>query len=393
MKLLVFNGDLGGCYEYRVRIPLEELKAFGVEHVCLPELPNNPWGDDFTELLRLIEQFDLVIVQRCYRLAVVKMIRTACDLLGKKMVFETDDDYFNLPPSNPCFPEMQAPGVIPGYEQILRMADMLTVSTEELRRVLWMYNKNIVVLENNIPAIPCGTKGAPVRAYSKETPDANGRVQIPNMFGLVSCPSWWEHPQTKAKNRVVRVGYTGTPSHHEDFMTIHNHLERFMEKNEKHVWLIFIGDRWFYDKMTKGKGRIIHIPVSQYSLYTYHIRNLDVGLAPLAPNVFNMSKSPIKAVEYGSWGVAPVLPHYITYTRDFTNRHDCLTYYNGREFVDCLEEMVFNPQLRENISMNARDTVAAKRVEKTHAAKRFAAYSSLLQETKPIKSFAPEAVV
>lgn len=353
----------------------------------MPELPNDPWGQDFDALCKLVAQYDLVIVQRCYKLQVVKLIRMACDITGRKMVFETDDDYFNLPPTNPCYPEMQLPGVLDGYKEILQMADLITVSTKELKDTLYMYNKNIEVFPNNLETVFCGYEGKPLRAYSKEQVDEQGKVRISQVHGLVGIPAFWENPQDNSRNRVVRIGYTGTPSHHEDFGTIHRQLEKFMEKYASKVWLVFIGDKWFFDKMIHGKGRTVHVPVSQYDLYMYHLRNLDVGLAPLAPNLFNMSKSPIKAVEYGSWGIPAVLPHYVTYTRDFTNRKDCLTYYNSREFYDVLEEIVFNHELREQLGQAARDTVRDNRLEHLHAARRFAAYQSLVEQTVSPKVF------
>ncbi len=58
----------------------------------------------------------------------------------------------------------------------------------------------------------------------------------------------------------------------------------------------------------------------------FNIRNIDIGIAPLAPTIFNMSKSDIKAVEYGSWGIPSLLPRYVTYSRNFVEEENCLMY-------------------------------------------------------------------
>lgn len=379
MKILVFNGDLGGCYIYRVQIPFAELKRQGVSFVPMPELPNNPWGNDFDELLRYIGQFDFVVVQRCYKIEVVRVIKTACEVLNKKLVFETDDDYFHIPPSNPCHAELAKPGAREGYAQILAMSDMVTVSTKELKDTIYPFNKNVIVLPNNIENVFCGTEGPPARAYCKEVPDGEGKIRIPNTHGLINIPSYWETPPpNRKKDRVVRIGYSGTPSHYEDWETIRHQFDRFVKKYAHKCWFVFIGDKYFYDKTMEGAGRKMHVPISSYSTYLYHLRNLDIGLAPLAPNLFNMSKSPIKAVEYGAWGVPAVLPHYVTYTRDFTNGLNCLTYYNAREFFDVLEELVNNHELRERLGQAARDHVAQNRIEALHSETRFNAYASLI---------------
>lgn len=371
-------------------IPFGELKRFGVQQVSQPELPNDPFGgNDFAELCRYIDQFDFVLVQRCYRYDVVKIIKDACDILGKKMVFETDDDYFNLPLSNPCHKDMNTPGTLAGYAKILGMADMITVSTKELKDTLYKYNKNIVVLPNNVENIWVGEKGNICRGYAKEVADEKGNVRIASQHGLVSVPSFWQDPKSGDKNKVIRIGYTGTPSHHEDWETVRYYFEKLIKKYHSKIWIVFIGDKYFYDKTVEAPGRKIHVPVSQYNMYMYHLRNLDIGLAPLVPNMFNMSKSPIKAVEYGSWGVPSVLPHYTTYTRDFTPMKNCMTYYNGKEFYEAVEELINNHELREELGRAARDLVATTRLERLHAQTRFDAYQSLITQRKV---FTPELV-
>lgn len=378
LRILCFNGDLGGCFEYRVRIPMNELKRFGVQYVALPELPNNPFGDDFSELCRYIDQFDLVILQRCYKIEVATVIKSACEILGKKLVFETDDDYFHLPQSNPCYAEMARPGMLQNYARILQMADLVTVSTKELKDTIYRFNKNVQVLENNVESILSGEQGEPARAHSVEVVE-NGKVKLNAAHGLVSIPSYYT--ENGKKNRVVRIGYSGTPSHHEDWETVRFAFEKLIKKYESKIWIVFIGDKYFFDKTVNASGRKMFIPVSQYQLYLYHLRNIDIGLAPLVPNIFNMSKSAIKAVEYGMWGTPAVVPHYVTYTRSFTNGLNCLSYYNAQEFYECLEELINNHELRTKLGTAARDLVATKHLERDHAQKRFDVYEALVSSS------------
>lgn len=379
---------MDASFTYRLQIPFNELKRFEVEMVPQPELPNDPFqGNDFGELCRYISQHDVVLLQRCYKYPIAKMLKDACDMTGRKLIFETDDDYINLPSHNPCFREMSGPGVIEGYRQILGMADEVWVSTQELKEALFAFSRNIKVFPNNVENIFCGEFGKPSRGHSKETPDANGRFQIPVSHGLMTVPDYWE--REGKKTRTVRIGYSGTPTHHEDFMTIKNRLERVVDKYSGKVWMVFVGDRWFPDNFNAGKGRVVHIPVSHYQMYLYHLRNIDIGIAPLLPNVFNMSKSPIKAVEYGAWGIPSVLPNYVTYTRDFTHGQNCLTYYNGIEFAESLEELINNQLMRENLGNAARDYVRDNRLERLHAQARFRAIYDLVSTTKPPKRFMP----
>lgn len=389
-RVLIFLGDIGGCYEYRVRIPFSELKRYGVTMVPLPELPNDPFsGNDFGAILQLIQQYDLVILQRCFRIEIAMPIKAACEILGKKMIFETDDDYLNLPPHNPCYPEVSSPKMRSNFARIIEMADAVTVSTSELAKTLRQFNPNIHIFPNNVEHVYCGDYLPPVRGYTQEQMDGDGNTKIPSMHGMIAMPAFFRDPGNKKRiNRTIRIGYSATPSHREDFKTVKYALDKIMRKYHGRIWLFFIGDKWFGEQMLEGGGRIITVPPQSYQMYMYQLRNLDIGIAPLVPDLFNMSKSSIKAVEYATWGVPAVLPHYVTYTRDFTPGVNCLTYYNQGEFQESLEELINNHELREGLGENARNYVVNNRLERLHTQGRFELYSQIAREQK-FKQFQP----
>ena len=392
MRVLVFNADLGGCQTYRITIPFQELKRYRVQYVSTPELPNNPWGNDFSELCRFMSEFDLVIVQRCYKYPVVKYIKDACDFLGIKMIFETDDDYFNIPPSNPCYKELAPLEVKQGYAAILSMADAVTVSTQELADIVYTFNKNVYVLPNNVETLMCNQFGPIARGHSPEVagPDGKLKLDMGREHGFCTIPDYYR--DQKKPNKVLRIGYTGTPSHREDFETIRYGLEKVLKKYEGKVWVVIIGDRYFFDKIEGAKQRKIHIPISHYDLYKFHIRNVDIGLAPLKRDIFNMSKSPVKALEMGMWGIPCVLPWYTTYSREFTHEKNALMYYNQSEFADCLCELIENHALREKLGEGARDHVRDNRMECLHAEKRVDIYRRIINSTpKPQRFYGEKA--
>ena len=384
MKALVFTGDSSGCFHYRCRIPFAELKRFGVETTFLLEIPNNTKNTgvaDFAELCRFINQYDLIVLQRCYKYAIFKPIKDACEFVGKKLIFETDDYYLHIPKSNACSKELEKPGVKEDYIKIISQADLVTVSTQELKDILYLYNKNIEVLPNNVEQVSCGFSGKPFRAYTPIRLE-DGKITLNQVQSFVQVPT---HNLTK--ERIIRVGYSGTPTHDEDFATIQYNLERVCKEYKNKIWLIFIGSDYFYKQMPKDLGVMMHIPVSTYHSYMSHLRNLDIGLAPIAPNLFNMSKSPIKAIEYASWGTPAVLPNYITYKREFTHRENCLMYRNGGEFEELLSELIEDNMLREKLGTNARDYVLNNRLESLHAERRYQVYKKIVDSQKPPKRF------
>lgn len=393
MKVLTFISDLTGCFKYRVDIPFNNLRRVDPEFSWTPytELPNNPFGNEFSEICALMEDCDLVVTQRCTDFNVVKIIKRACDLLNKPFVYETDDDYINLPANNPALKDLGTKEAQDNYKRLLELPDLITVSTEELRNVIYPYNKNVKVFPNNVDRV------YHKRSYFKEEVDpenpklikapfkqfiGNGSTNGFDKHGLHFIPSYADHP--KGKKRVVRIGYTGTPTHREDFSTIYYYLEKVVEKLSNNIWLLFIGDPYFYNLMTNAKKfkRMFFINPSQYDQYMFNIRNIDIGLAPLHPNVFNMSKSPIKAIEYASWGTPSILPNYVTYNREFTHGENCLLYNNGKDFESCLIELVNNHDLREHLGANAREHVENNRLEHLHSKERYDTYMELIN-SKP----------
>lgn len=389
---------------------------------AIPFLPNGiRENSPKKELINMIAKYDLVIVQRCYLYDVMKAMREACDFAGKPLIFETDDDYLNLPTHNPCFYGMVTPDVaerynkaaktkdleelmkasaeveksrlagLDKYKEMLKMPDALTVSTRELKNTLYPYNKNIEVFENQVERVYEHRDNELENKfvyYDEET--KKHRVQVPYNCGLMSIPSWViTDEKFKTVKEIPRIGYTGTESHRGlDFDTIKTYFNEFLKKYGKDVWTLYIGDKHFFDQQMYGEGRGYFVGPSQYDTYIQNIRNLDIGLAPIEANVFNMSKSDVKALEYGSWGACPVLPNYITYTRNFKHRETAMFYENEEQFYDILEVLLRDKKLMREIGHSAREYVKHNRLESQHAERRYSFYEHLVKSSSPLRVFA-----
>lgn len=422
MKILAQVGDLGGCYQYRIRIPFAALNKYDVSVDCYPFLPNNPGDDQFKTLVGLYSNYDAVLVQRCYIYPVVEQMKRACEFLGIPMIFETDDDYLNLPPTNPAYLAVIHPDFfiqhpnstkeeiererlrcLEGYKRILEMADLITVSTEELKRTLAPYNKNIVVLQNNLESVYLYRDHNPEHSYiCREKGPNEGKMVIESKHGLWSIPDHYV-VQEPGKNtaqafQCPRIGYSGTISHRgNDFKTIEYYWEKLIMKRSKECWFVYLGDKNFWEiherkrKERNLPPRNLLIPQYEYSLYMYNYRNLDVAIAPVYPNVFNMSKSDIKAVEAASWGIPCVLPNYVTYNRNFVHGENCLMYDNGKEFFEYAELLLGDPKLRTQLGQNALKYVAENRLERQHSKARYEAYKSVIDKSYKLEVYHPEA--
>ncbi len=280
---------------------------------------------------------------------------------------------------------------------------MITVTTEELKRTFYPYNKNIEVLPNNVEQVWEFRDHSPENAFYSEgnsflIKDDNYGVYIDGTmhFGLATVPNHFikDTHQGNMAFQVPRVGYVGTPSHRgEDFVTIEYYWEKLIQKYNNQCWWVYIGDKYFWAKheeLRKSKNlqfRNLFIQQQPYDLYMMNYRNLDVAIAPLMPNMFNMSKSEIKAIEAASWGIPTVLPDYVTYNRSFKHGETALLYKNGKEFYEYTEELIHDPKLRAEIGKRARDYVKAERLEKHWAQKRFNIYKSLVDKTRRLEVY------
>lgn len=418
MRALCIASDSSAVFTYRIQIPFNALKKYGVELITYPFFPSNPLNDDLLEFCKAIARVDFVIAQRLVDLNMMKHIKNACHIMGKPFVYEVDDDYIHLSRNNPAFwimlpeslqakfgdlrraigrgdkeaeaqleklkPTLEAAREdgIARYKEALSLPDLVTVSTPELKNVIYQYNKNVVVLQNNVENV----------YYEKDYKEEivhDGKVVIPYKFGLSTIPSFWKDSNGQ-KRRIVRIGYTGTPSHHEDFTTIEYYWQKIVKKYADKVWFVYLGDPYFYEKQEFIRNRRFYIPYTPYNPYIFNVRNIDVGIAPLLPNKFNMAKSDIKAIEYGSWGATAVLPNYCTYKNQIHGK-TCLKYTNGQEFEACLEEFINNHQFRIECSNNNREYVATERLEQLpqNCERRYNVYQSLYSSQPVLKLFTP----
>jgi glycosyltransferase involved in cell wall biosynthesis len=402
IKILCINSDTGGCFKYRAEIPFNELKRYNVDFVAYPYLPNlHPQAgvNQLDYYLEFIKEYDLVVIQRCYLFDIAIQVRQACDILGIPFIFDTDDDYLNIPTHNPCYSEMQKPGRTEEFLKIIQMADYITVTTEELKRLYYRYNKNILVQPNNVENVH----------YYKDINgelerDENGNYKPYLKNGFYNIPAFLKD-KTSAR-KLIRIGYSTNSTHRMDFKLISPAFFKVVKKLGAKAMVIYFGDPIVDDdkyppddwrhkrgecyiatKIACPEATVLSILPQQYCLYYLNIRNLDIGIAPLETNLFNQSKSPIKAVEYASWGIPAVLPNYITYTREFEDGKTALFYSNLSGFEKALQTLIDNPVLREEIGNNAREHVKNNRLERLHAPARYNFYRSLIESKRKLVCF------
>jgi len=201
--------------------------------------------------------------------------------LGQKIIVDVDDYYHGLHPSNSAYvktdPKVNKVRNRDIYEQIIRSADMVVVSTPELFNFYGEWNENTRIVRNSV---------------------------YPNQFT--------RRDVTRNKPIIGWVGALGYRSG--DIETLREWLPDFLEEHD----LIFQhsghvpsqGD--FAEQSGINPERLRTLPMQPMNRYQL-LFQMDIGLVPLNDIPFNRAKSFIKGLEYAASGipfVAQALPEY-----------------------------------------------------------------------------------
>jgi glycosyltransferase involved in cell wall biosynthesis len=253
--------DNSACGYYRITLPFDYLTHLGwdVQTAC-------GWDERARD-------YRVIVGQRIGKTDALPIWRRL--MLKHRLVYETDDDFFSIDPTNLRAMVEHSPAVLDATEQALAVSHAVTVTSEPLAEVARQHNQNVVIVPNHI----------------------DGRLLDVD----------------RPRRDRVTVGWAGGDSHLRDWQLLAPHLKRFLKKNPQ-IELHIIGSNF---------ARVFDLPArvtGWQDIWPYYRSiDFDIGLAPLADTRFNQSKSAIKALEYGALGtpvIASAVGPYAEYVLD-----------------------------------------------------------------------------
>ena len=315
-----------GCWLYRNHFPSRALKGKGhkVQLVILgTELPEQS----------VLDFPDTIVFSRTYAVDRIPLMRK-WKQIGKKIVYELDDDLWDVNPDNPS--ANISTDMKEQYETMLKEADVVTTTTPYLAKLLKKKNKNVVVCPNAID----------FNAFEERLHRAD----------------------------ELRICYTGAASHWDDLVLV---SEAIIELQKKYQFLFIImgmtgaplpSDIWEYRQMLrmglqperkKYFERAIkwansikginwqHEPFWSPMLYPDRLKQLDfdIGIAPLHDNVFNRSKSCIKFYEYAAIGAVTLASNVLPYKKEVGYCAKNTT----KDWYKKLEKLIVDKDFREKL--------------------------------------------
>lgn len=326
------------CALYRMYMPHLNLdkSCFIIPALRLPNGQIAPGG---AINVNEIKHCKVVVVQRLVSKHNKDALQTFRKM-GMKIVYDLDDDVWNLPAYNPgrvAFTAMRE-----GFADCASMADVLTVSTRGLRSAAKSHmdiGKEIFIVPNAID----------LNLFKKKNVSKSDGLTIIGWGGsnthsidtkyafAAICNILDEFPNA----RMEIVGAQAEDEIEESYLDNNNRLVK-----RKKLVLSAIAKH----KQTRFRP---WVPISEYAnrLASW---SWDIALAPLEDNRFNRSKSNIKVLEAAAMQI-PCLASDVQCYREFFELGDkeltWLLCRNDSDWKTKLRELISNPELRTSLGL------------------------------------------
>ena len=266
---------------------------------------------------------DLVVVQRSLPSAHNLTALHEVAALGAPMVYDLDDSFLEIPPSNPHHAVLQA--TFPYIRWMLKQADLVTVSTAPLAQALRRFTARPISI-------------------------------LPNMV------DWdWFSAAPRAREQTCRLLVSGTPTHRSDWALIEQPLAELLVERAGRVKLVFFGDQ---PERFKGNPAVESVAFEpDYQRYAAQMRQLaaDIALVPLQDSAFNRAKSNIKWLEYSAAGIPGIYSDIEPYRASIAHgRNGLLVQNTATAWKQTILDLIDNPTLGEDLINAAQGDVLSR---------------------------------
>lgn len=303
---MFWAADSQGCGFYRCDLPAAELARRGhrTHSACAWLDSNIGKGDGW-------HKPDVLVGQRVALAAPSVLWRRACKDPAVYAVYEMDDDLFSIPQSNRSayefFSNEENRDRIVGN---IEMADAVTVSTPQLAEVVSKHNKNVHVIPNTIP---------------------------------------FKYMVNVGRSNNYDVGWHGSGTHIKDWAITNEQIQRWLRRNPTRQMLM-IGSHY-----AEGWGlfNVDYKPWVSPVSAMWDALDFDIGLAPLRADVFNRSKSHVKALEYAIRGIPCIASDVHPYREFVRHGESGMLVRREHEWGRYLHALTKDPAMRDEMGKAA----------------------------------------
>lgn len=337
MKTYFIHNALEGCYNVRCLFPLQE----------------NGWDGDRTTFTKsspspevkakALVNADIVVFHRPDKeeqLVIAKKLKE----LGKKIVFDNDDtykDYGGFKFTEFFNEERVKKGLNAlnkNLDNFVKEADLVTCSTEFLKKEYLELNPNVIVLPNTVD------------------------------------PFYYPEP-LKNETDIVRIGITGSVGVTADVDILKPIIEHY--QHDKRVRLVLLSlppenENEFYKKLYSQEYAFwnkvdiewhSYVPYEEYYEYLNKLK-LDMVIIPRKESYFNRCKSNLKFLENSMLEIPTIAQSFSTgdspYEVDPEDAKHLLLATDTESWISQIEKLINDKELRREIGRKAREYVENK---------------------------------
>lgn len=239
---------------------------------------------------------------------------------GIRLVLDLDDDYFHLDPANREACRVWDNATVQRLADNMALADVVTCCSEPLAEVLRDYADDVRVIPNGLPAQYLGQ----VRDYNPE---------------------------------VLSVGWAGSSSTVNELpeaVRALNRIAQYPRLGGVVVRLVGIGHEHAMSIGLKGRRIGALGWVKDHGAYLQAVSAFDAWLAPYRDIPFNRAKFATKFLEASILGIPLIASDIEPYRRVIRHGENGFLVKHGHEWSKYLKRLVDDPELRQQIGMNAR---------------------------------------
>ncbi|MEU1272962.1 glycosyltransferase family 4 protein [Streptomyces sp. NPDC005799] len=305
LDVFAWAADNAGCGYYRAELPMRALANLGYATRHATRLPQP-----------VRHNRDTIIIGQRVCDPNPSMMWQLLASEGRKLIYEIDDDLFNIDHRSPAAHQYYArPEIRDNIIRNIEAAAAVTVTTEPLADIVRRWNPTVHVIPNAVP-------------------------------------DWLlDHQPPQPADGTITIGWGGSATHQMDWDHTGQQIRRFLTRNPNAELHCIGNDYGTYLKAPRRRFTRWLPSVENY----FRVIDYTIGLCPLLPHVFNTGKSPVKALEAAALGI-PVVASAVRPYEDFV-QHGVTGFlvHRDHEWAQHLRALVYEPAMRQEIGVAARE--------------------------------------
>lgn len=249
----------GACSYYRGIGVFSKLKYLS-DKIHVSMLPSVAWP--------YLVDTDILFYARPFDDSAIEILKMAKNF-GVTTWIDYDDCMHSLLDDNPHKKILKKQNTLNNIEQAIKLADIVTVSTEQILNFYSYLNKTIII--------------------------------IPNAWND------YNYPFKKIEQQKKLIQWRGSQTHRQDLLSCAKDIFDIAEKYSEWAWSFFGNDVWYMTDKIKNVFQMDEKDIIEYNRYLSNVHPA-VWMVPLVSNDFNACKSNLAWIEATYAGAACLAP-------------------------------------------------------------------------------------